>query len=134
MSLRWQLKDTHVRVVEIIPPAVNTDLQAPGLHTFGVNVDEFADHVFDELAAGKYRDRVRLGSRRQPRFTRDARRDLSEYEQLVPLKNGFGRLTLASRDAGSVSSFLDLRSDCLADSAIENRRDDVVGMKLVGVR
>jgi uncharacterized oxidoreductase len=52
LSLRWQLKESHVRVVEIIPPAVDTDLQAPGLHTFGVNVDEFADHVFNEMEAG----------------------------------------------------------------------------------
>jgi uncharacterized oxidoreductase len=52
LSLRWQLKESHIRVVEIIPPAVDTDLQAPGLHTFGVNVDEFADHVFKELEAG----------------------------------------------------------------------------------
>ena len=52
LSLRWQLKESHVRVVEIIPPAVDTDLQAPGLHTFGVNVDEFADHVFNEIEAG----------------------------------------------------------------------------------
>ena len=52
LSLRWQLKASHVRVVEIIPPAVDTDLQAPGLHTFGVNVDEFADHVFNEIEAG----------------------------------------------------------------------------------
>ena len=52
LSLRWQLKETHIRVVEIIPPAVDTDLQAPGLHTFGVNVGEFADHVFNELEAG----------------------------------------------------------------------------------
>jgi len=52
LSLRWQLRETHVRVVEIIPPAVDTDLQAPGLHTFGVNVDEFADHVFAELEQG----------------------------------------------------------------------------------
>ena len=49
LSLRWQLRETSVRVIEIIPPAVNTDLQAPGLHTIGVNVDEFADHVFKEL-------------------------------------------------------------------------------------
>src|SRR3954452_2654946 len=52
LSLRWQLRDTHLKVIEIIPPAVDTDLQAPGLHTFGVNVDEFADHVFAELEAG----------------------------------------------------------------------------------
>jgi uncharacterized oxidoreductase len=53
MSLRWQLKDTPVEVIEIVPPAVDTDLQAPGLHTFGVNVDEFADHVFTGLVAGE---------------------------------------------------------------------------------
>ena len=52
MSLRWQLKETPVEVIEVIPTAVDTDLQAPGLHTFGVNVDEFADHVFTGLDAG----------------------------------------------------------------------------------
>jgi uncharacterized oxidoreductase len=53
LSLRWQLRDTKTEVIEIIPPAVDTDLQAPGLHTFGVNVDEFADHVFAELEKGE---------------------------------------------------------------------------------
>jgi uncharacterized oxidoreductase len=52
-SLRRQLRDTSVEAIEIIPPAVDTDLQAPGLHTFGVNVDEFADHVFAELEKGE---------------------------------------------------------------------------------
>ena len=52
MSLRWQMRESPIEVIEIIPPAVDTDLQAPGLHKFGVNVDEFADHVFDELEAG----------------------------------------------------------------------------------
>lgn len=53
LSLRWQLKEKNVEVVEIIPPAVDTDLQAPGLHTFGVNVDEFADAVFAQLEKGE---------------------------------------------------------------------------------
>jgi uncharacterized oxidoreductase len=52
LSLRWQLKESPVNVIEIIPPAVDTDLQAPGLHSFGVKVDEFADHVFKELENG----------------------------------------------------------------------------------
>ena len=49
LSLRHQLKDTRVRVIEIAPPAVDTDLGGPGLHTFGVNVDEFADAIFGRL-------------------------------------------------------------------------------------
>jgi uncharacterized oxidoreductase len=53
LSTRWQLRETAIEVIEVIPPAVDTDLQAPGLHTFGVNVDEFADHVFAQLEAGK---------------------------------------------------------------------------------
>jgi len=52
MSLRHQLRDTSIRVVEIIPPAVNTDLGGPGLHTFGVDVNEFADAVMAKVAAG----------------------------------------------------------------------------------
>jgi len=53
LSLRWQLRETKTEVIEIIPPAVDTDLQAPGLHKFGVNVDLFADHVFEELEKGE---------------------------------------------------------------------------------
>ncbi|KAF0698211.1 Aste57867_11196 [Aphanomyces stellatus] len=52
-SLRYQLASTPIKVIEILPPAVDTDLQAPGLHTFGVNVDEFADSIFARLAAGE---------------------------------------------------------------------------------
>lgn len=53
LSLRHQLKDTHISVLEIIPPAVNTDLGGPGLHTFGVPVDAFADSVMERLASGE---------------------------------------------------------------------------------
>jgi uncharacterized oxidoreductase len=53
LSLRHQLAGTTVRVVEIIPPAVNTDLGGVGLHTFGAPLDAFADEVVARLAAGE---------------------------------------------------------------------------------
>ncbi len=52
LSLRQQLAHTPVAVIEIIPPAVNTDLGGVGLHTFGAPVDDFADAVFARLGAG----------------------------------------------------------------------------------
>lgn len=52
LSLRRQLEGS-IEVIEIIPPAVDTDLQAPGLHTFGVNVDVFADDIFLGLERGQ---------------------------------------------------------------------------------
>jgi uncharacterized oxidoreductase len=53
VSLRHQLAESGIKVVEIIPPAVDTDLGGPGLHTFGVNVDEFMDHVMGRLQIGE---------------------------------------------------------------------------------
>ncbi|MCL6598087.1 SDR family oxidoreductase [Alicyclobacillus macrosporangiidus] len=53
VSLRIQLEGTAVEVVEVLPPAVNTDLGGPGLHTFGVPVDAFADAVFAALREGR---------------------------------------------------------------------------------
>ncbi len=53
LSLRHQLAGTPVEVVEIVPPAVNTDLGGPGLHTFGVAIDEFLDAVLPRLEAGE---------------------------------------------------------------------------------
>jgi uncharacterized oxidoreductase len=52
LSLRHQLAATPIAVIELAPPAVDTDLGGPGLHTFGVNLNEFADAVFPRLAAG----------------------------------------------------------------------------------
>ena len=52
MSLQLQLAGTNLNIVEVLPPAVNTDLGGPGLHTFGVPVSEFAAGVFKELKNG----------------------------------------------------------------------------------
>lgn len=53
VSLRYQLSSTSVKVIEVAPPAVNTDLGGVGLHTFGVPVDEFADGIFKRLEEGR---------------------------------------------------------------------------------
>ena len=53
LSLRHELAGTPIDVVEIIPPAVDTDLGGPGLHTFGVPIDELVDAVMPRLAAGE---------------------------------------------------------------------------------
>jgi uncharacterized oxidoreductase len=53
LSLRHQLKQTSVEVIEIAPPAVDTDLGGPGLHTWGVPLEEFADAAYAQLREGK---------------------------------------------------------------------------------
>lgn len=52
-SLRYQLSETPIQVIEVAPPAVDTDLGGVGLHTFGVPLDEFADAVFQRLPQGE---------------------------------------------------------------------------------
>ncbi|MFC0215692.1 SDR family oxidoreductase [Paenibacillus chartarius] len=53
MSLRHQLSETSVEVIEIAPPAVNTELGGAGLHTQGEPLDAFADGIFKGLEEGK---------------------------------------------------------------------------------
>jgi uncharacterized oxidoreductase len=53
LSLRQQLAGTSVRVVELIPPAVDTDLGGPGLHKFGVPIAELAEATFARVLAGE---------------------------------------------------------------------------------
>jgi len=53
MSLRHQLSDTSVEVIEVAPPAVNTDLGGSGLHVHGEPLNDFIDGIFEGLAAGK---------------------------------------------------------------------------------
>lgn len=53
VSLRLQLKKSNINVVEVLPPAVNTDLGGVGMHTFGEPLDEFADAVFKGFEQGK---------------------------------------------------------------------------------
>ncbi len=72
LSLRQQLKSgTNVEVIEVIPPAVNTDLGGKGLHDFGIPLDEFADHAMAQIEKGElefgygFSEKGRLASRAQ---------------------------------------------------------------------
>ena len=53
LALRQQLIDSPISVLEIIPPAVNTDLGGKGLHTSGVDVDEFTNAIVYQLESGQ---------------------------------------------------------------------------------
>jgi uncharacterized oxidoreductase len=53
LSLRYLLKQKNVEVIEIIPPALNTDLGGKGLHDAAPPVSDFINAIFEQLKAGK---------------------------------------------------------------------------------
>jgi uncharacterized oxidoreductase len=53
VSLRHQLAQTSIEVIEIFPPAVNTDLGGAGLHTFGAPLNDFANSIFQGFENGE---------------------------------------------------------------------------------
>ncbi len=53
LSLRHLLKEKNIEVIELIPPALNTDLGGKGLHDFAPPVSDFIEAVFKQLKEGK---------------------------------------------------------------------------------
>lgn len=53
LSLRHLLKPRNIEVIELIPPALNTDLGGKGIHDFAPPVADFIDAVFMQLKEGK---------------------------------------------------------------------------------
>jgi len=53
LSLRHLLKSKNIEVIEMIPPALNTDLGGKGLHDGQPAVSAFVDAVFQQLKEGK---------------------------------------------------------------------------------
>lgn len=53
MSAQYLLKEKNIEVIEIIPPALNTDLGGKGLHDFAPPVSDFINAIFEQLKAGK---------------------------------------------------------------------------------
>lgn len=70
MSLRHQLKNTTVGVVELIPPMVDTDFLPKNMKKLATKLDPFADHVMAQLLEGKEEiifrtEKLTQGSREQ---------------------------------------------------------------------
>ncbi|HEY4784431.1 MAG TPA: SDR family NAD(P)-dependent oxidoreductase [Bacteroidales bacterium] len=53
LSLRYLLKEKNIEVIELIPPALNTDLGAKGIHDGHPPVNEFVASVFAQMQEGK---------------------------------------------------------------------------------
>jgi uncharacterized oxidoreductase len=53
LSARALLKSKNIEVIEIIPPALNTDLGGKGLHDTAPPVSDFIESVFEQLKEGK---------------------------------------------------------------------------------
>lgn len=53
LSARHLLKPRNIEVIELIPPALNTDLGGKGLHDSAPAVSDFVQSVFEQLKDGK---------------------------------------------------------------------------------
>ncbi|MDP9799589.1 putative oxidoreductase [Catenuloplanes nepalensis] len=71
-GLREQLRGTGVRVVELVPSGVRTDLMGQGANPAIPSVDEFLDQVFALLGAHPSADEIVVDA---VRFYRDAERE-----------------------------------------------------------
>ena len=53
LSLRHMLKLKNIEVIEMIPPALNTDLGGKGIHDGHPSVNDFVESVFKQMKEGK---------------------------------------------------------------------------------
>ncbi len=53
LSLQYLLKSKNIEVIEIIPPALKTDLGGIGLHDAAPLVSDFIESIFEQLKEGK---------------------------------------------------------------------------------
>jgi uncharacterized oxidoreductase len=53
LSSRYLLSSKNIEVIEVIPPALNTDLGGKGLHDAAGPVSDFIESIFQQLKEGK---------------------------------------------------------------------------------
>ena len=59
-SLRYMLREKDVEVIEMIPPALNTDLGGKGIHDAYPPVSDFVNAIFEQMKEG--RDELTFGT------------------------------------------------------------------------
>ncbi len=47
------LQSKNIEVIEVVPPALNTDLGGKGLHNAAPPVSDFIESIFNQLKEGK---------------------------------------------------------------------------------
>lgn len=53
LSLRHTLQPKNIEVIEMIPPALNTNLGSTGIHNDHPTVSDFVESVFQQMKEGK---------------------------------------------------------------------------------
>jgi uncharacterized oxidoreductase len=53
LSLRYMLSSKNIEVIELIPPALNTDLGGKGIHDEFPPIEGFIESTFEQIMAGK---------------------------------------------------------------------------------
>jgi uncharacterized oxidoreductase len=53
LSLRYMLRSRNIEVIELIPPALNTDLGGKGIHDEFPHIEGFIASTFEQLQQGK---------------------------------------------------------------------------------
>ena len=53
LSLRYMLRSKNIEVIELIPPALNTDLGGKGIHDEFPPIQGFIESTFEQIMAGK---------------------------------------------------------------------------------
>ena len=87
MTLRDALSETAIKVVELVPPAVQTGLAGPG-NKHGASIEEFCDSVFADLKT-QHRTQIGFGP------TKDIRVDISGKPQSELFVSSNSRFTIS---------------------------------------
>jgi len=53
LSMQYLLRSKNIEVIEIVPPALNTDLGGKGIHDYAPPVSDFINSIFEQLKEGK---------------------------------------------------------------------------------